>query len=320
MTLALIVQRLGMAGVFALVFCAPPVTASQEPPPATVTTVDCGAGESLQLAINRAQPGDRLLVTGVCAENLVIPSDAERLTLDGQETAMLHGPNANANVITVEGRAITIRSFTITGGSNGIGIERGARAFIGGNTIQDTASRPGSGSSGLGIHVSIHSSATIVNNTIQRNPGAGILVQESSYARISFVAPYDATPQGNVIRNNGPGGGVHVAHLGGARIAQNTIHDNAGAGVQVDSASEAVVSGNDISGNGSNGITVAENSTVRLGDEQGVLLRPNETNVPNQGFGIICSLNSSAVGHLATLTGVAGPQEFDPSCANALQL
>jgi hypothetical protein len=89
--------------------------------------------------------------------------------------------------------------------------------------------------------------------------------------------------------------------------------------VRVDSASEAVVSANDISGNGSNGVTVAENSTVRLGNEQGVLLRPNETSVPNQGFGITCSFNSSVVGYLATLTGVAGPREFDPSCANDLR-
>jgi hypothetical protein len=37
--------------------------------------------------------------------------------------------------------------------------------------------------------------------------------------------------------------------------------------------------------------------------------------VPNQGFGITCSFNSSVVGYLATLTGVAGPREFDPSCA-----
>jgi hypothetical protein len=275
--------------------------------------VSCDAGERLQPAINQARPGDTIVASGFCAENVVIPEEAARITLDGQGAATVDGPSAVDPVFTVLGRGITIRGFTITGGANGIAVWRGATAVIDGNMIEG-GTRAGTG--GQGINIAQHSYAQIVSNTIQLNSNAGITVIEGSYARIGVVIP--TTPQGNVIRGNGPGGGVYVSRSAGARIGANNISENAGPGVRVDATSHAVVSANRIDGNGSHGVAVAQNSSVWLGADVGVLGAPNQTEVPNQGFGISCSLNSSAVGRLGTLTGATGAQESDGSCTENL--
>jgi hypothetical protein len=79
------------------------------------------------------------------------------------------------------------------------------------------------------------------------------------------------------------------------------------------------LAGNHLDGNTSDGVTVTENSDVLLGGGSGILNPPNATEVPNGGYGIRCSLNSSAGGRLNTLTGGLGEKQFDPSCTNGLE-
>lgn len=276
---------------------------------AETVTVDCDAGDRLQTAVNAALPGDTILVRGVCNENISVRDEATRLTLDGQGSATIHGPNPGAATITVLGRNITIQGFTITGGRQGFSVLRGGSALIDGNTIQESA--------GIGIIVLQNGHARIVNNTIQLNPNAGISVQENSFARIGFLDLGGPTA-GNVIRNNGVAG-VVVQQTAGASLAGNTISDNDGPGVSVRGASYALLAGNHIDANASDGVTVTQNSYVQLGGEPGILNPPNETEVPNSGFGIGCSLNSSAGGRLATLTGAEGAENFNRSCTNGLE-
>ncbi len=140
--------------------------------PATVM-VDCDAGGKIQTALNAAQSGDTILAHGVCNENVSVRDELARITIDGQGSATIHGPNAGAASITILGRNITIKGFTITGGRQGIIVLRGGSALIDGNTIQE--------SSGQGIFVIQNGHARIVNNTIQFNPGGGISLQENSY-------------------------------------------------------------------------------------------------------------------------------------------
>jgi len=59
----------GMKGIviFAVVLCLLPVGGN-----AATTTVNCDAGEKIQDKLSAAKPGDTLLVSGTCSENLDI--------------------------------------------------------------------------------------------------------------------------------------------------------------------------------------------------------------------------------------------------------
>ena len=54
--------------------------------------VDCDAGEEIQQKIALAKPGDTVLVSGTCRENLAISSEVVRITLDDQEKAVIQAP------------------------------------------------------------------------------------------------------------------------------------------------------------------------------------------------------------------------------------
>jgi parallel beta-helix repeat protein len=275
---------------------------------AATVTVDCDAGGKIQTAIDAARPGDTIQVSGVCNENVRFNDEVSRITLDGQRTATIHGPNPAANAITIRGRGITISGFIITGGRNGVGVLMGGAATIQGNTIQDTAEN--------GINVAQHSYARIIGNTIQFNPDAGIRVLESSSARIGFLDLADPAPNGNDIRRNGTVGGVLVQRSASASLVGNIIDNNDGPGVTVTGGSHAVLAANTIDGNASDAIAVAQSSGVQLGDEPGILNPLNETTVLNGGFGLRCSFNSSTGGGLGTIAGVQGLIKFDSSCSN----
>ena len=269
-------------------------------------TVDCSAGGVLQTAINNAQPGVTILVLGVCNENIRVNDEKARITLDGLGAATIHGSNPAANTILVAGRNITIRGFTVSGGRNGIAVLRGGMGLIESNTIQ--------GASENGINVAQHSFAGIVNNTVRDNQAAGIRMLDGSSARIGFV-DLAQPARGNVIQRNGAAG-VLVQGSSGASLAANDITENLGSGVSVEGASHADLAGNQINGNGADAVAVTQNSFVQLGDLAGLLNPPNETAVPNTGFGLSCSLNSSVDGQLGTLNGLRGVRKFDSSCSN----
>lgn len=68
--------------------------------------VDCSKEHSgaLQRAIDLARPGDTILVSGTCYENVTVPEGSDRLTLDGGGTATIVGPDATRNPSQSEGR------------------------------------------------------------------------------------------------------------------------------------------------------------------------------------------------------------------------
>ena len=276
--------------------------------PATVV-VDCDAGDKLQIKLNAASAGDTLTVHGVCNENITVRDEAARITIDGQGSATIHGPSSAAATITVLGRNITIKGFTITGGRQGFNVLRGGSALIDSNTIQESA--------GIGIIVLQIGHARIVNNTIQFNPGGGISVQENSFARIGFL-DLGGPALGNTVRKNGVAG-VIVQSTSGAALVGNSVSENDGPGASVKGGSYAHLAANHIDSNAADGVSVSQNSYVQLGGEAGILNAPNDTQVPNVGFGLRVSLNSSVGGRLATLTGADGAKKFDRSSTDALE-
>src|SRR5260370_6227321 len=61
---------------------------------------------ALQRAINAARPGDVILVTGTCEENLDIAETRHRMTLDGGAKATINGSAPHALTISVRSRSV----------------------------------------------------------------------------------------------------------------------------------------------------------------------------------------------------------------------
>ena len=271
---------------------------------------NCSSSKSLNAAIAKLKPGDTLLVSGLCNENVVIGPELSRIVVDGQGAATINGSDAETNTIVIRGRSVTIRGFTITGGSRGIQVGRGGEAAIDGNIIESTG--------GQGIQVFNGASARILNNTIQNNPEHGIFVVGTSVADIGITAAGQTVPETNTIQNNG-GDGILVSRGSSVRIMGNTISNNTGSGISVDSNSVADTASNLIDGNGDSGILVRRNSSLRLGRDGGatVTTAPNSTTVNNIGNGVNCRINGSIDGQVGTLNGDAGPVSIATGCTDS---
>jgi hypothetical protein len=87
--------------------------------------VDCNAGASIGSILGSLKPGDIILVQGTCRENLLTQSEVLRITLDGQGKSTIDAPDARRPAVEVLGREVTIKGFTVTGGTFGIAINRG---------------------------------------------------------------------------------------------------------------------------------------------------------------------------------------------------
>jgi parallel beta-helix repeat protein len=273
----------------------------------------CGGQRTVADALGQLNPGDTLLVSGACIENITIPEDIQDITLSGQGTASITALNSDESSVNIRGRGITLTGFTIIGGLNGVIVTRGGAAIIDANVIQTAQT---------GVTLSTNGTARLVNNTIQNNTGngvaaaesaalrldnnivqnngvEGVIINENSSARIGLDAP-------NTIQGNG-GRGVVVTRSSNARITGNTIINNVSRGVDVLRGSHADVANNNINANGGHGILVNYNSAVNL-------------DAPNTGsngqFGIVC-LNSGMVdGRRGSLTGANGQTSFANGCVN----
>jgi hypothetical protein len=269
--------------------------------------VDCSQ-IFLQDAINAAQPGDTILVSGFCAENVLVRNDKVRLFLDGGGTAVIDGLDLSKPAIDVRGKAISIQRFTIIEGSSGIEVQRGANAFIDSNTID--------GTDGHGVVVSQTAFAVLTNNTIRNNAEDGLVVKENSAARVGFNNNTDNVASGNLIQNNS-GNGMTVSGSSSARAVGNNINGNGGSGVAVMGASQADLSANPINNNGGDGIFVTENSSAQLGEDPGLFIGAN-LGGNNIRSGIACNFGGALDGLIGTLTGNMGQTNIDPSCQNSL--
>jgi len=246
---------------------------------ATTHTVECSAGEKIQDKVAVAKPGDTILVSGACSENVAIPSEVVRITIDGQGKTVIQAP-PKGDGFFIRGREITIKGFTITGGRDGIhlsGVAAGASANIVENTIRKTGRH--------GIHLDHSSVGRIAGNTIEDVHACGIDIAESSVARVGYLLrPLGPGP--NTIRNSGEHG-ISVNRQSSARIVGNTIENNKGNGVLVTRNSQADVFGNAISGNAGNGITASHNAGVNLSNEEKLFeLGPNRTNSSSKNAGV----------------------------------
>lgn len=270
--------------------------------------VDCDTGNALGTALANLRPGDVVLLHGTCKENVVIQPEVQRITVDGQRQTTINPPDSNQPAIQVLSREVTIKGLTVTGGTFGIAINRGATAVIDSNTVQNATIS--------GMEVSQNSFGRIVNNTIE-NCRNGIFVLGSASAHIGVISTGDKVAQPNVVRNN-RNDGIVVLRGSDARIIGNVVSGNRRHGLIVQQASHADVAGNTFSGNGENGIVVVGNSGVNLADSaMRVFEQPNSTGEPNGKFGILCAMGAYIEGSIGSLNGSSGAKdETDKSCVD----
>jgi parallel beta-helix repeat protein len=281
----------------------------------------CGAGMTISDAVKLLKPGDTLLVSGNCNENVSIPEEIQNITLDGQNQTTIVPLDPSQSTVNIRGRGITIARFTVTGGLNGIIVTRGGAAILEGNTIRNAQTGISLTSHSVariqnntienntdrGVTVAEASTARLDGNTIQNNLSDGILVNEGSSARIGLDAP-------NTIQSNS-GRGVIVTRSSSGRIMNNTITNNRGDGVDVLRGSHADIANNDISGNGIgttntvHGILVNYNSAVNLDSA-------NSSSTPNKNFGLVCLNGGMVDGRRGSLNGNAGATSFANGCVN----
>jgi nitrous oxidase accessory protein NosD len=276
-------------------------------------SLTCGSERTIGDAVKTLKPGDTLLVSGTCNENLVIGPEVHRITLDGQGDATLNG-DSKASAVTVTGTGITIRRFVINGGApQAINIQDGGSAVIDGNTIQ-FADRNG-------IGVFRNSSADIVNNTIQFNPLAGITIQSNSSARIGWLGPpTNRVSMPNTIQHNGSHG-IQVYRGSSAQIFSNTIRDNGSHGVIVDRNAQAEIAACTIAANAGDGIRGMRSAGIDIGtDATGATPQfDDDTNAgSNGGFGVRCMLAGFIDGRLGLLTGTLGGKNSAEGCVDSV--
>jgi parallel beta-helix repeat protein len=273
--------------------------------------VDCDAGQTVNGALANVKPGDTVLVSGTCKEQVNIAPEIVRVTLDGQKkTTIVHpgGKQASPHALYNRGKEIIIKGFTVTGGLDGIHLSGPASVVIDGNVVTKN--------SGRGIHIDKGSIARILNTTVEDSGLIGIDVTGASYAYIGVFIPRVPALSPNTIRNNG-GPGINIERSSGAWIVGNTITNNKTSGIAIHRNSQADVIANAISGNGGDAISASYGSGVNLNSEprrDG----PNQTaqSEANGGAGIRCTIGGYVEGPLGTLAGAKGAKAFDSGCVD----
>ena len=279
--------------------------------------VNCG-GDALTDALSRTNPGDTLVISGVCTENIVVSSTTgqfDGVTLDGQGTGSIVGPDVTLNTLELDGvRGFTVQNLTISGGRDGVSINGGTLVGLDGLIVQGVGRH--------GIHYQRMSSGFVVNSTIQNNPGNGIISNENSYVRIGFtngVGASEGDVGPNLIQGNG-GFGIRVQRQSSVRAYNNTISSNVGDGVHIESMSYAEVASSVLDSNGKSAVFVSENSVLHLGNATGTKNEdvPNTTNTPNGTFGLTAQWGAYVQGRLGTLRGLTDGASFTHGAQNNL--
>jgi parallel beta-helix repeat protein len=265
----------------------------------------------LQAALNSAATDTTISVTGTCNENLLVDNNKIKVFLDGNGVATIHGTDPTKPALDIRGKAIFIGGMTITGGRDGIVVQRGSNVVLDGNVVQNTG--------GGGIVVNQLAFAIVINNTIQNNAGDGVIVADSASAHIGFNNDTETVASKNVIQGNG-GNGITVQGSASAQVVGNVISGNGGDGVGVLRRAHAAIAANSIDGNGGSGVYADSNSTVNLGEDTGSTIYdlPNSTSSSNARFGVECGEGGEADGRRGSLNGGLGPTSFPGGCINDL--
>jgi parallel beta helix pectate lyase-like protein len=279
---------------------------------AATVSVDCDAGGSINAAIGKVRPGDTILVSGMCKEQVSFDPEVVRITLDGQKKTTIQHPGkgaASPHTVFIRGKDIFVKGITVVGGLDGIHLAGPASAELDGNVVTKAAR--------AGIHADKGSIVRILNNTVQDSGAYGIDITGVSLAYIGVRIPRIPALSPNTIRNNGAAG-INIERSSEAWIVGNTIADNKGSGIAVHRNAHADVIANVINANGGDAITASYNAGINLRSEprkDG----PNQTAQENAGMAIRCSVGGFVDGPLGTLGGKQGAKAIDHGCVDRVE-
>jgi hypothetical protein len=210
-------------------------------------------------------------------ERLTITTD--RLTLDGQGSAVLDGGGAGSlglgdvlGVLTVDGaRHVTISGFTVQNGQDGMVGQRGAVFAVRNTLAQDNVLS--------GMEVRPNTAVEVTDYTAQRNR-EGLVIQHNSSALFRGIM--------RTVHNRGTGVvivGTSVGEFVGATLAAN---NNGNAGLAAGDSAHIETGGRlggspsqiTASGNGQQGINLCNAVTLMTRDSDGTItVRKNPTGI-----------------------------------------
>ena len=234
--------------------------------------------ETIQAAINMAQPYDTILVeTGngynesdtVSASNLNIEADAgQSPVLDGTAPTAQSSPGFMIKTGTT---GVTIEGFTIQNfmGTSAVAVQNGASLTLSGDTIQDNTN---SGGNGGGINVNNGGSLTITGGTFTSNTaadGGGIYSAGNLTVSGAMFTGNTATA---AFFDGGMGGGGIDSSGGTVVVTGGTFTDNTapsgGGGAIEASYGNLTVSGGTFAGNSASAAGAIQDSweTMNVSD------------------------------------------------------
>jgi hypothetical protein len=248
---------------------------------AGIRNVDCNKGETIGEALTKAEPGDTIRVTGTCRKQVTITKD--RLTLDGQGTAILDGGGGASGdlsgLLTIDGaRGVMVTGFTIQNGpSDGILAVQAATFTVKTTTVQNNVL--------AGIMLTDQSTAELSDFTTQRNHN-GISVLNASLVIL----------RENIIISGNQGDGGH--------LVGQSIMEIRGAHVQATNNlfGLAAISGQlvvyDFTASQGSSITASNNRFAGIGIGTGsfqIFGRSAVTAENNGSFGLFCPAGGKLV-------------------------
>ncbi len=252
-----------------------------------VRQVDCSR-QSLQKAIEKAEPGDTLRLTGICHEHVVIVVD--RITIDGLGSARIDGGGSSGGtfeaVVLIQGaRGVIIRGMTVRGGSSGI-LARPNATFKVQNTIVEANQ--------VGIALLDGSSGEIADCTITNNTEAGVAIVNNSTAAFK-----------GSVRVNGNGEGVTGSGSCALEIQGGVLEANgnqkeglslSGCDLNIYGIPESNGSAITANGNGTDGILIGGGQFVlfgsQIGDKTITALNNGANGINLPGFASIVNLGT----------------------------
>jgi parallel beta-helix repeat protein len=213
-----------------------------------------GPGESIQKAINAADPGDTIVVNGVHREDVIIRKNGIKLR---GEDAVIEAP-APANADTPCSRFVGPEAICIVGDVN---IQNGKvekyvnDVSVSGFTIRGFEIAGKGENDALVIDVTAARDTTISGNRAIGNKAGGI----------GTFADVNTTIANNDVIHDPKGDtpGIHLTDSRNARLMNNSL-TSGGDGIGVEDSVNATVAGNHLTGNHNSGVAVSDSPGTKV--------------------------------------------------------